>query len=87
MVRAVKWANRLQLASKSMGVAGSKLRAMDACGAQPGFDLGCLRSAVEMQFAGEVATPSCVGAQKQPCELAELRIAIESTDGRRVGYT
>jgi hypothetical protein len=53
----------------------SKLSAMDAGSAQPGFDLGCLWSAVEMQFAGEVATPSGVGAEEQPGELAELRLA------------
>src|ERR1035438_7192149 len=53
----------------------NKLSAMDACGAQPGFDLGCLWSAVKMQFAGEVATPAGIGAEEQPSELAELCLA------------
>ena len=52
-----------------------KLGAMDAGGAQPGFDLGCIGGAVEMQFAGEVAAPAGVGAEEQAGELAELRLA------------
>ncbi len=48
---------------------------MDAGGAQPGFDLGRIGGAVEVEFAGEVATPAGIGAEQQAGELAELRLA------------
>ena len=48
---------------------------MDARGAQPRFDLRRIGSAVQMQFAGQVAAPAGVGAEEQPRKLAKLRLA------------
>ena len=48
---------------------------MNTGGAQPGIDLSCIGVAVEVEFAGKVATPTDVSTEEQARELAELGLA------------
>jgi len=47
---------------------------MNARGAQPCLDLGCIGGAIQLQIASQVAAPARVGAEEQAGKLAQLRL-------------
>ena len=68
---------------KVHGLGRGELGAMNAGRAQPGFDLGRLGRAVQLEVAGKIAAPARIGAEQQAGELAQLRLVPLQVDMHR----